>query len=70
MSDNSLLHAIEHLQTQLAFQEDTIEALNQALVNQQQQIEKLEFQMKYVLERQKQFQPSNINDGPERPPHY
>jgi SlyX protein len=65
-----LVRDIEHLQTQLAFQEDTIEALNKALVDQQKQIEKLEFQMKHVLERQQQQTSSNINTAHEPPPHY
>ena len=70
MSNDTLLHDIEQLQTQLAFQEDTIEALNKALVDQQKQIEKLEFQMKHVLERQQQQTSSNISGAQEKPPHY
>lgn len=70
MTNEALIHDIEHLQTQLAFQEDTIEALHKALVSQQMQIEKLEFQMKHVLERQQQHASSNINAAHETPPHY
>ena len=36
--------AIEELQTKLAFQEHTIDALNDALSSQQRQLEKMEFQ--------------------------
>lgn len=70
MTQHALTQDIEQLQTQLAFQEDTIEALNKALVSQQQQIEKLEFQMKHVLERQQQHSSSNISSAHEPPPHY
>ena len=37
--------AIEELQTKLAFQEHTIDALNDALSSQQRQLEKMEFQL-------------------------
>ena len=35
---------IEQLQMKLAFQEDTIESLNQALIQQQKQMDDLQFQ--------------------------
>lgn len=67
-----LQEQIEHLQTQVAFQEDTIEMLNNALADQQLQIERMAFQLKHVVERVKQLQPSQIADASEEapPPHY
>ena len=63
---------IEQLQTKVAFQEDTIETLNQALADQQLQIDKLVFQMQHVVDKLKQVQPSNIANASEEtpPPHY
>ncbi|MBU2978343.1 SlyX family protein [Alteromonas sp. C1M14] len=69
---NEALEAIEELQTKLAFQEHTIETLNEALTAQQYQIEKLQVQMRHVMEKVKGFEPSNIakisDESP--PPHY
>ena len=69
---NDLQHKIDHLETQLAFQEDTIECLNQALSNQQFQIDKMDFKLQQVMERIKQMEPSNIAGSDEEvpPPHY
>lgn len=63
---------IEQLQTKVAFQEHTIESLNLALADQQKQIEKMQFQIKHLIDRVKQMQPSNIADQSEEtpPPHY
>lgn len=63
---------IEQLQTQVAFQEDVIEQLNQALSDQQLQLDRLTFQMKHTVQRVKQLQPSNIADASQEtpPPHY
>lgn len=63
---------IEQLQMKVAFQENTIEALNEALATQQLKIDRLEFQMKHVIERMKQLQPSEIASADEEtpPPHY
>jgi SlyX protein len=63
---------IEQLQTKLAFQEDTIEQLNVALTSQQQQLDKLAFSVKHIVDKVKQIQPSNIASQEEEtpPPHY
>lgn len=63
---------IEQLQMKVAFQEDTIETLSDALANQQRQIDKLVFQMQHVTDKLKQVQPSNIADASQEtpPPHY
>ncbi|GAB5381869.1 MAG: SlyX family protein [Aliiglaciecola sp.] len=71
MSDD-LLSQIEQLQTQVAFQEDTIEQLNRALSDQQMQIDQMNFKIKHMTQRMKQIEPSNIADQSEEipPPHY
>ncbi|MDC0602833.1 SlyX family protein [Aliiglaciecola sp.] len=71
MSDD-LRSEIESLQTQVAFQEDTIEQLNQALTDQQMQLDKIHFQMKQLVNKVKQMEPSNMADASEEtpPPHY
>ncbi|GAA0343457.1 SlyX family protein [Bowmanella denitrificans] len=69
---NELVQDIELLQTKVAFQEDTIEKLSQALVDQQKQLHALQFQMKHVIDRLKQQPVSNIASESEEtpPPHY
>jgi SlyX protein len=69
---HELQQQIAHLETQLAFQEDVIEQLNRALADQQMQMDKLTFQVKHLVDRVKQLQPSNIADASEEtpPPHY
>lgn len=63
---------ISELQTKVAFQEDTIEQLNQALADQQQQIELLEYKLKHVIDKLKQLEPASVgSEGDEPPPpHY
>ncbi|OFC71622.1 SlyX family protein [Alteromonas confluentis] len=66
------MEAIEELQTKVSFQEHTIDTLNDALTDQQYQIEKLQVQMRFVMEKVKGFEPSNIAKLTEEtpPPHY
>ena len=63
---------IEQLQTKVAYQEHTIETLNQALAAQQKQLDSLTFQVSHLVDRVKQLQPSNIAAESEEtpPPHY
>jgi len=63
---------IEELQTKVAFQEHTIEALNDALSSQQQQLDDLAFKVRHVIDRVKSIEPSNIAKQSEEtpPPHY
>ena len=70
MSD--LSNDIEELQTKLAFQDDIIEKLNQALVEQQHQILELQYQMKHVVDKVKSMSVSNMagEDEETPPPHY
>lgn len=72
MTIDEAVAAIEELQTKVAFQEHTIDSLNEALTEQQYQIEKLQVQLRHVMEKVKGFEPSNIaklsDETP--PPHY
>lgn len=63
---------IEQLQMKVAFQEDTIDTLSEALAKQQVQLDQMTFQLGHVVEKMKQIQPSNMADESEEtpPPHY
>ena len=67
------LHArVENLETKVAFQDDTIESLNDSIAQQQQQIAHKPFKMNHMVERLKSMQPSNVASPEEEtpPPHY
>lgn len=62
---------IDGLETHLAFQGDTIRQLNDALVAQQERIDRLEAQFERVIatvQREGRDAPGPLAD--ERPPHY
>ncbi|WNJ96956.1 SlyX family protein [Vibrio ruber] len=63
---------INDLECQLAFQEDTIEALNQALSQQQQTISRMQDQMKFMAGKLKNVSESPLADSSQEtpPPHY
>ncbi len=67
-----LQEQIVQLQSRLAFQDDTIEQLNQAITQQQQAMDKLKMQMSFVAKRMKEMNPSLIASMSEEtpPPHY
>lgn len=69
---NPLEQDIEALQTKVAYQEDIIETLSNALADQQQQLDKLAFKMSHVVNKLKDLQPSNIarEEDETPPPHY
>ncbi|VEL98968.1 SlyX protein [Alteromonas sp. 76-1] len=64
--------SIEELQTKIAFQEHTIEALNEALSSQQQQLDELTYKLRHVIDKVKSIEPSNMAKDSEEtpPPHY
>ncbi|MGR5120966.1 SlyX family protein [Vibrio astriarenae] len=74
MSQNNeaLEKRVNDLECQLAFQEQTIEELNEALSQQQLLITKMQDQMKYVVGKVKNMDSSNLADPSEEtpPPHY
>ncbi len=67
-----LENRINDLECQLAFQEQTVESLNEALSQQQLLISKMQDQMKYVVGKVKNIDSSNLADPTQEtpPPHY
>ncbi|MCG9598895.1 SlyX family protein [Vibrio sp. Isolate25] len=67
-----LENRINDMECQLAFQEQTIDSLNDALSQQQLLITKMQDQMKYVVGKVKNMDTSNMADPSEEtpPPHY
>lgn len=63
---------VNDLECQLAFQEQTINELNDALTQQQMLITKMQAQMKYMVGKVKNMDTSNLADASEEtpPPHY
>ncbi|MEF1284730.1 SlyX family protein [Vibrio sp. M250220] len=63
---------VNDLECQLAFQEQTIEELNDALSQQQLLITKMQDQMKYVVGKVKNIDSSSLADPSQEtpPPHY
>jgi len=62
---------IADLETRLAFQDDTIQTLNDELVAQQAAVERLQVQLKMLARRQEDMQSGVGMDGDEAPPpHY
>ncbi len=74
MNTNShqLLTYIAELETKIAFQELAIEDLNQAIIQQQFILDKLQIQVRHLAEKFTNSQPSNIASLAEEtpPPHY
>lgn len=61
----------EALETKLAFQEDTIAQLNDALIEQQSRIDDLETSVRTLLERiDEEPDLPSLTPQDERPPHY
>jgi SlyX protein len=72
---DTLQQQMMELQTQLAFQEDTVSSLDQALALQQQEILLLRRQVELLRQRQQENEANNdagaANASPdEKPPHY
>ena len=61
------------IETKLAFQEDTIQALNEVVCRQQQQIEQLVATLALLIDRYQQLSgEQTVGNKPvdEKPPHY
>lgn len=59
------------LEIKVAYQEDLLQALNQIVVEQQQQIARLEMSCQWLNERIKSLQESGFEtEGDQTPPHY
>ncbi len=62
---------LDELESRQAFQENTIAALNEALVAHQQRIAYLEKMLELLIERYRQAVPETVPEGEEPPPpHY
>ena len=68
----NLEQRIAELEMKSAFQETAIEELNQSLIEQQFLIDKMQVQLRYLINKLKDMQPSNIASQAEEtpPPHY
>ncbi|AFI86989.2 SlyX protein [Aggregatibacter actinomycetemcomitans] len=68
----NLAQRITELEMKATFQETTIEELNQALVEQQFILDKIQLQLRYLANKIQDMQPSNIASQAEEtpPPHY
>lgn len=73
MGIDELVRQLAEVQSQLAFQEDTIGALNEALASQQREILVLRRQLELLKQRQDeqaaQYSPA-VAPADEKPPHY
>lgn len=72
MSKHPLEQRIVELEMKVSFQENALEELNQALIEQQFLLDKMQLQLRYVVGKLKDMQPSNIASLAEEtpPPHY
>lgn len=67
----SLDARVTELETRLAFQDDTLQTLNDVLVIQQRQIDMLEMKLNALAKRQQELGESIGNSDDEAPPpHY
>ncbi len=73
---NSLIEKLESkiddLEYKVAYQEQTIDSLNDALTQQQLQLSKMQEQMRFMVGKLKSMTSSNLADPSEEtpPPHY
>ncbi len=59
------------LETRLTFQDDTIQTLNDVLVEQQRIMERLQLQLRALAKRQEEMQvPMEASEDEAPPPHY
>jgi len=62
---------VMELETRLTFQDDTIQALNDELVQQQRQVDRLQLQMAALLKRQEEMVGQfGVSEQDAPPPHY
>ncbi|OKO74206.1 protein SlyX [Bradyrhizobium sp. NAS80.1] len=65
-----LSERIDKLETRIAYQDDTIEALNQTITAQWKQIDALTRQIAQFSERLQEAEANAPGPANERPPHY
>ena len=73
-SDDEILMRLANLESQFAFQEDTIDALNRVIAQQDEQLRLLERRLQLMAEKFQQLQEQHDSDSAdpasEIPPHY
>ncbi|NQD80364.1 hypothetical protein HP436_09245 [Pseudomonas sp. CrR14] len=67
---NGLEERIVELESRQAFQDDTIQSLNDALIGQQKLIERLQRQVQALAKRQDETSQFGIAQDDAPPPHY
>ncbi len=71
---NDIANELIELQTRIAYQEDTINQLNQVITQQDTSILQLQHQMRLLAKRIDELALAQVGDGEglidERPPHY
>lgn len=72
MKEPALEDRIVELETRLAFQEDTLQQLNDIVTHQQDQIDRLNHRLLALADQLRSIAPSNIAPQSEEtlPPHY
>ncbi|MGC7590757.1 SlyX family protein [Bisgaard Taxon 46] len=70
--EEKLEQRIAELEMKVTFQENLLDELNQSLIEQQFMIDKMQIQLRYLVNKLKDMQPSNIASQAEEtpPPHY
>ncbi|MGC7559746.1 SlyX family protein [Pasteurella sp. PK-2025] len=70
--EKKLEQRIAELEMKTTFQENLLEELNEALIAQQFAMDKMQVQLRYLVNKLKDMQPSNIASQAEEtpPPHY
>jgi SlyX protein len=66
----ALIARVDMLETRLAYQDDTVEALNQTITAQWKQIDMLTRQVAQLAERLQEAEANAPGPVNERPPHY
>ncbi|WP_426206263.1 SlyX family protein [Pseudomonas sp. TWP3-1] len=67
----SLEQRVNDLESRLAFQDDTIQSLNDVLVEQQRVVDRLQLQMAALLKRQEEISGGfGVFEEDAPPPHY
>ena len=70
MSEKELSDRIDALESRLAYQDETIEQLNQTITAQWKQIDALTRQIAQLNERLQEAETNSPGPANERPPHY
>lgn len=70
--NDALQSQLDELETRIAFQEGTIEELNQELIKLNDLVARQQYQLQLMLDKLKAMEPSNIASQSEEtpPPHY